>query len=113
MGALMRAFDPGPGGRWQVSHDGGGEPMWVGTGKEIIYRAGDGVLSAAVRTQPGFEVISRSTLFTGDYLTAGFRDHNYSVSRDGRRFVMLRAVVGTNQAMVVLLHWFDQVRAER
>ncbi len=49
---------------------------------------------------PHIEVISRSTLFTGDYLTAGFRDHNYSVSRDGRRFVMLRAVVGTNQAMV-------------
>lgn len=52
-------------------------------------------------------------LFTGDYAAAAFGDHNYSVARDGRTFVMLRPVRGTQQAVVLTLHWFDHLRASR
>ena len=104
---------PGPGGRWQVSLDGGREPLWTGTGNEIIYRVADRVLSAAVRTRPGFEVTGRSTLFTGDYLSDNFRDHNYAVSSDGRTFVMVRSAASTNQSVTVMLNWFDHVGARR
>jgi serine/threonine-protein kinase len=105
---------PGPGGRWQVSLEGGGEPLWTREGSEIIYRASNGnqVVSAPVRTRPGFEVTGRSTVFTGDYLPAYFRDHNYAVSRDGRTFVMVRSAQSTNQSVTVMLHWFDQIRGQ-
>jgi len=104
---------PGPGGRWPVSLDGGREPLWTGTGSEIIYRVADRVMSAAVRTRPGFEVTGRSTLFTGDYLPEFYRDHNYAVSRDGRTFVMVRSAASSNQTVTVMLNWFDQVGARR
>ncbi len=62
------------------------------------------MMSASVRTQPGFEVTGRTPLFTGEYQPGNWRDHDYSVSRDGKSFVMLQRVVGTRQAMVVTLN---------
>ena len=32
---------PGPGGKWQISTAGGGEPHWRADGKELYYRAPD------------------------------------------------------------------------
>jgi serine/threonine-protein kinase len=100
---------PGPGGRTQVSVEGGGEPIWSGAGGEIFYRVGQRLMSATVRTSPTFEVTGRRTLFTGDYATAAFGDHNYSVARDGRTFAMLRPVRGSQQAVILTLHWFDNL----
>ena len=104
----VRAY-PGAGGRWQVSLDGGSEPVWSPAGGEIFYRNGDAMMAAAVRTQPQFEVTRRTSLFTAQYETGG-RDQNYSVTADGKTFVMLQRVVGSRQALVVTLDWFDQFR---
>jgi serine/threonine-protein kinase len=103
---------PGPGGRWQVSLDGGSEPVWSTTG-EIFYRVNDDVMAAAVQTRAGFAVTGRTKLFTGVYERALYRVHNFDVSRDGRTFVMLQRVGGARQAIVVTLNWFDQFRAEK
>jgi tRNA A-37 threonylcarbamoyl transferase component Bud32 len=99
---------PGPGGRWQVSLDGGTEPLWSPTGNEIFYRNGDLMIAAAVRTTTGFEVRGRTRLFTGPYDPAVVKDRNYDVTRDGRTFLMLQRVVGARQAVVVTLNWFDE-----
>ena len=89
------------------------EPIWSPRGGEIFYRNLDVVMVAAVRTQPGFEVSERTRLFTGQYSFGGFRDHNYSVAPDGKTFAMLQAVVGSEQALVVTLNWFDRLRAQK
>ncbi len=99
----------GPGGRTQVSVEGGAEPIWSGAGGELFYRVGNRMMSATVRTSPTFEVTDRRILFTGDYATAAFGDHNYSVSRDGQTFAMLRPVRGSQQAVVLVLHWFENL----
>jgi eukaryotic-like serine/threonine-protein kinase len=104
---------PGAGGRWQVSLAGGTEPLWSPTGGEIFYRERDAMMAAAVRTQPGFEVTGRTKLFTGQYESGGFRDQDYSVTPDGRTFLMLQRVVGSRQAILVTLNWFDQFRARK
>lgn len=104
---------PEAGGRWQVSLEGGTEPLWSPGGNEILYRSDDAMMAASVRTQPAFEVTGRTRVFTGQYQTGSFRDHNYSVTGDGKTFAMLERVVGTRQAMLVTLNWFDQFRARR
>ncbi len=103
----VRPF-PGPGGRWQVSLDGGREPLWSPAGHEIFYRDGDRMMAATVRTEGGFEVGSRSQLFTGRYDAFGFR--NYDVSRDGQTFVMFQQALGAEQSVLVTLNWFDRFR---
>ena len=104
---------PGAGGRWQVSLDGGTEPIWSQRSGEIFYRNGDAMMAATVRTQAGFEVTGRTKLFTGPFNAASFNDQNYSVAADGKTFVMLQRVIGAEQAMVVTLNWSDQLRARK
>jgi hypothetical protein len=101
---------PGPGGRWQVSLDGGSEPVWSPTGREIFYRNGDRMMTATVRTVGAFEVGARTMLFEGAYHTLPTQITNYDVTRDGRTFVMLQPVQGTAQTVFVTLNWFDQMR---
>jgi Tol biopolymer transport system component len=49
----VRPF-PGPGGRWQVSKDGGTEPRWSPTGREIFFRNGLSMMVAAVQAGATF-----------------------------------------------------------
>jgi serine/threonine-protein kinase len=102
---------PGPGGRWQVSLNGGVEPVWSPNGREIFYRITDRMMAAAVRTQGGFEVGNRTELFSGGYNQfAGMRD--YDVTPDGQNFTLFQQVQGAAQTVYVTLNWFDQLRRE-
>ena len=91
----VRAY-PGAGGRWQVSLEGGTEPLWSGRGGEIFYRNGDVMMSASVRTQPGFEVTGRTRLFTGEYQTGNFA--RPELQRQRRRQILRDAGAGGGHA---------------
>ena len=45
---------PGPGGKWQISTEGGTEPVWNPNGRELFYRSGDKMMAVDITTQPGF-----------------------------------------------------------
>jgi serine/threonine-protein kinase len=69
------------------------EAVWGKDGRELFYRQGAEMLSvhisADVRTPPGHPAV----LFERDYFaTGGPGIVNYDVSRDGQRFLMLKAV---------------------
>jgi hypothetical protein len=91
----------GRGPRWQISADGGAEPLWAHSGRELFYRAGDAMMAAAVRTTPAFSAAKPVELFAGDFLhwdaapqvarsTAAPPD--YTVSPRDRRFLMVQPV---------------------
>ncbi|HEY2825947.1 MAG TPA: protein kinase [Gemmatimonadales bacterium] len=103
---------PGPGGRWQVSLDGGSEAIWSANGKEIFYRKDDKMLAASVRTVPTFEITGRTTLFSGPY-DSNFPSPNYDVSKDGQTFVMLQPAESSELSVFVTLNWFDQFRGKK
>jgi len=107
----VRPF-PGPGGRIQVSVNGGSEPVWTRDGRELVYREDAGAISrliaAEIRTAPTFEVVSRAPLFdVTHYVTV--EDHaNYDVHPDGRSFVMVRS---TQASQIHLIqNWVAQLR---
>jgi Tol biopolymer transport system component len=45
---------PGPGGKWQISTEGGAEPMWNPNGRELFYCSGDKMMAVDIATQPSF-----------------------------------------------------------
>ncbi|HYU90931.1 MAG TPA: protein kinase [Gemmatimonadales bacterium] len=106
----VRPF-PGPGGRWQVSLDGGTEPLWAASGRELFYRNGTKMMVAATTLHPTFTVGARRELFEGSYVNDPVY-RSYDVTRDGRGFVMVRSPKPMGD-FVVVLNWFDQLRDQR
>jgi eukaryotic-like serine/threonine-protein kinase len=46
---------PGPGGKWQISTEGGIEPTWNPNGRELFYRSGDKMMAVDISTEPNFK----------------------------------------------------------
>jgi serine/threonine protein kinase/Tol biopolymer transport system component len=104
---------PGPGGKWQISTDGGTEPAWNRNGRELFYRSGDKMMAVDISTQPGFAAGKPRMLFQGRYEPAPFPTTNYDVSPDGQRFLMLKPVDQAEAAPTqinVVLNWFEELK---
>jgi serine/threonine-protein kinase len=105
----VRPF-PGPGGRWQVSKDGGNEPRWSHTGREIFFRAGPAVMAAAVQAGATFAPGEVRELFRTTTLPSSAFP-SYDVARDGQTFFMSQPTRANDQTVVVLLNWFENLPA--
>ncbi len=105
----VRPF-PGPGGKWQVSKLGGSEPRWSPTGKEIFFRFGSSVMAAAVQSGATFSPGEVRELFKTEAVF-GPNFPNWDVAKDGRSFIFLRPPATSEQGLVMLLNWFDNLPA--
>ena len=99
---------PGPGGKWQVSTNGGVQPRWRRDGKEMFYIAPDGTLMAAPVQASGltFEAGAPAALFRPQIVGAGSNTQKaqYAVSADGRFLIN----VSTEEAaspITLILNW--------
>ena len=96
---------PGPGGKSQVSTDGGSSPRWARSGKELFYRNGDKMMVVDVDSDTKFRAGTPKMLFE----KAGA----YDVSSDGNRFLMVRPAAPsqtqTNE-MHVVVNWFRELQ---
>ena len=59
----------GPGGRSQISTDGGSEPVWSRDGRELFYLNGDRMMAVEITTAPAFRAGAPRLLFEGRYTT--------------------------------------------
>jgi serine/threonine-protein kinase len=108
----VRPF-PGPGGKLQISTDGGTEPVWARNGRELFYRNGDKMMATAVEAKPTFSAAKPRLLFEGHFEAyINSFDPNYDVSSDGRRFLMVKASEQESAAtqLNVVLNWSDELR---
>jgi Tol biopolymer transport system component len=106
---------PVPGGKWQVSTEGGTEPVWSPTGRELFYRSGNRMLAVPVTLQSGFLAGKPANLFQGPWLQSSSSVPEYDVSRDGQRFLMLRAAdddLGARQ-IVVVQNWLEELKKRK
>jgi dipeptidyl aminopeptidase/acylaminoacyl peptidase len=81
---------PGPGGRSQVSAEGGFAPTWSRDGRELFYRNTNAVWAVSVETRPGFRATPPRKLF--DFEQPG--PSGYDVAPDGQSFFMVRSPLG-------------------
>ena len=104
---------PGPGGKYQISTEGGTEPVWNRNGREMFYRSGDRMMAVAITTQPVFSAGRPTMLFQGQYQPNPTMNANYDVSPDGQRFLMVKPTsaqeTGPTQINVVL-NWFEELK---
>jgi serine/threonine-protein kinase len=79
---------PGPGGKWQVSTEGGEEPVWSASGEELFYRNGEKWMAARVHTGGEFRAEKPQLMFEKYFLNVP--GYSHWPSRDGKRQVMLQ-----------------------
>ena len=96
----------------QLSHDGGAEPRWAHSGRELFYKSGTRFMAVSVRPGPTLTIGSPQELFSAaGYRTARNRQE-YDVAPDDRRFVMIRNQPGGASALVYVENWFSELKAK-
>jgi serine/threonine-protein kinase len=107
----VRPF-PGPGGRIQLSANGGELPRWIEAGRRVVYVTADNTLEVAtVTTSPAFSVVSRAPFFEGANVTVDVRN-GLDVSPDGSRVAVIRPS-GEPIRVLVVLNWVQELRERR
>jgi len=104
---------PGPGGKWQISTEGGTEPTWNPNGRELFFRNGDKMMTVNIAAQSGFSASKPRMLFEGPYVPSPATATNYSISPDGQRFLMLKPADASDVAPTqinVVLNWFEELK---
>ena len=115
----VRPF-PGPGGKLQISTQGGIEPVWSRNRRELYYRNGDRMMAVEVSSRrdsngafpSGFSAGSPQLLFEGHFQFSGLVSSGYDVSPDGQRFLMVQPS-GPDQTptqIQVVLNWFTELQ---
>jgi len=120
LGGLRQVFVvpyPGPGGRWQVSIDGGAFPVWSKTGHELYFVEGSrqeqGALAAVDYTVEGNSFVASKPriLFRGGFVSRDPYSY-YDVAPDGKHFAILASGGGkapVSAQPTVVLNWFARV----
>jgi eukaryotic-like serine/threonine-protein kinase len=114
----VRPF-PGPGGKWEISTDGGRMPEWSRNGKEFFYRRYDQRIMVVGYTSSGdsFHADKPRLWSPGQFTDSAtnINDINFSLHPDGKRFAVLKAS-GTEAApppinkVSFIFHFFDELR---
>jgi serine/threonine-protein kinase len=103
---------PGPGAKIQISTEGGTEPLWDPTGRELFYRQGKRMMAVEVSTQPNFSAGNPRVLFeTSDTQSEGY-GMTYDVSPDGQRFLMIQPIEeeAPPTQINVVLNWAEELK---
>jgi eukaryotic-like serine/threonine-protein kinase len=95
----------------QVSQNGGDEPRWARSGRELFFKSNGALMAVDVGAGPTPTFGTPHRLFSvAPYRSAGNRQE-YDVAPDGRHFVMIRDVAGGGGEVVYVEHWFSELRA--
>jgi len=123
----VRPFPAVDQGMWRVSPNGGREPLWARSGRELFYLAPDGTLmgvrvdvaqgSASFAWAAPMKLIDDRTFLGGPNVSTGmdYFLRTYDVSPDGMRFLRIKVkeVGETNvvpDGLVVVQNWFEELK---
>jgi serine/threonine-protein kinase len=100
---------PGSGAPVRISANGGAEPQWSRSGRELYFLEGNTMMATAVAPGAAFAFKPPVPLFNGQYMRAG-QPPSYDVAADGR-FLLIKgsAAQATAAEMVVVVNWFDEL----
>ena len=100
--------------KWAVSTHGGTEPRWSHSGRELFFRDGaHNLVAQAVNSGPTFSLGPATVLFPA----AGYAELEeavqYAVSRDDKRFLMVRSAAATTpDRFIVVENWFEELKGK-
>ena len=111
---LVKPFPNVDDGLWQVSSDGGNEPVWAPDSEELFFMGPNGFMAAAVETEPTFNSETPEVLFDTALFEAG-PGRVYDIAPDGDRFLMKvnrgeQVASGETVGLVLVRNWFRELK---
>jgi hypothetical protein len=99
---------PGSGALTQISTGGGTQPRWSRSGRELVFRSGNKMMTVDVDgSGPVFRAGTPRMLFEKP-------SQYYDVHPDGQRFLMFKPVENALETPApeyhIVLHWFEELR---
>jgi Tol biopolymer transport system component len=96
-----------------VSREGGTEPRWAHSGRELFFKSDNWLMAVPVRTRPTFTAGTPRRLFSVAGYRAARNRQEYDVAPDDRHFVMIRDLAADARGNVVYVeHWFAELAAK-
>jgi hypothetical protein len=93
--------------KWQVSKNGGVQPLWSRDGRELFYIALDEkLMSAPVHASTGFSTGPPVELFQTRITSAWDKRHEYSITPDGQH-ILVNSIVADEviSPIHMILNW--------
>jgi serine/threonine protein kinase len=113
----VQAFT-GPGGKWQVSNEGGSAPLWARNGKQVFYRSPvqssqDQVWVVDVQKDEGFRTSKPRLLCKTTGFQVSGQVRSWDISLDGQKFLIVklddRKLQPTTE-MILVQNWFEELK---
>ena len=107
---------PGPGGKRQISTQGGGDPQWARDGRELFYLNDLQMMAVEIETEPDFALGTPTPLFEGGFVYGAQGPIPvYDVSADGQRFLMVGNATSIDSEAAppqinIVLNWFEELK---
>ncbi len=110
----VRPFPNTNDGKWQVSTDGGLEPVWAHSGRELFYKGSGNLIVVEVLPGATFVTGERGVLFsTRRFGSSNPLHQSYDVTPDGQRFVMIRNLSSEEATeLIVVENFFEELKAK-
>jgi eukaryotic-like serine/threonine-protein kinase len=112
----VRSF-PGPGGKFQISHEGGSVVFWSRDGKQLFYRGGNlkgtQMWSVDIRTDGVFSAGKPRLLFQQQEYVGYIPVRGCDLSSDGQQFLMVKQQDLKPQPvteMILVQNWFEELK---
>jgi serine/threonine protein kinase len=116
----VRPFPNVEAGRWQISTDGGTQPLWSKDGEELFYLAPNAVMAVSVargsHASSAWSSGATAKVFDDSYYhgAGAAVGRTYDVSADGRRFLMIKPTSDSRStdaaAFIVVENWFEELK---
>lgn len=113
---FVRPFPEVGGGKWQISSDGGTDPLWNPNGRELFFRSVDGfvIMEADLTDGPQNvrpEVLIQLPAVDGDQYERNGTDRLFDVAPDGQHFYLIRQTGGDRSGEpVVVQNVFEELK---
>ncbi len=109
----VRPFPNTNDGKWTVSTDGGTEPVWAHSGRELFYRGSGNLMVVEVLSGPTFVTGEQRVLFSVQGYRSAPVHQGYDVTPDDQRFVMIRNPAGEDAGeLIVVENFFEELKAK-
>jgi Tol biopolymer transport system component len=105
---------PGPGAKLQISTEGGTQPVWASSGRELFYLSRDRkIMSVPLDLDGDFQAGVPRLRVPASIASSSYLDFaQYDVMPDGQSFIVIREndTYTALRELRVVLNWFDELK---